>query len=341
LVEPLPLELDGGEPPKRRVWPVGVVLDAPGLDNNSGFSQGCELLDVQQLVPAPAVEGFDEGVLPGAVGLDVERLGVAQAAPVPQDPGDELGAIVHAQVLRWAVENDEALQDVDQAICGDGTVDLHGEGLPGELVDDVGQHETAVGGRLVELEVDGPDVVGMRGPEPRRRLEADPAALSTDLGPAQALFAPQALDALSVDGPALTAQQLVGRLPAPAGVVVGDLAQASTELGFLGRGRPGPPSLGGAGLIEGGPSLSMIASRMATACWTLIRRAGEQARASLVNSSVTFRIFLPLPFRRRRSRWPRRGRDGWRARWGLCRCLRRRGQRLGTWRPRPSLAFVA
>ena len=44
--------------------PVGVVLDSPGFDNDLSLEQRGELLEVEQLVADPAVEGLDEGVLP-------------------------------------------------------------------------------------------------------------------------------------------------------------------------------------------------------------------------------------------------------------------------------------
>ncbi len=43
---------------------MGVVLDAPGLDDDLGFVQGSEFLDVEELVAGAAVEALREGVLP-------------------------------------------------------------------------------------------------------------------------------------------------------------------------------------------------------------------------------------------------------------------------------------
>ena len=82
-------------------------------------------------------------------------------------------------------------------VGGDGAVDLHGQGLPGELVDDVGDLQAPVVGGLVELEVDGPDVVRVLGPVTLGRVGPDPTALAAGLGPPQAFFAPQALGALA------------------------------------------------------------------------------------------------------------------------------------------------
>jgi hypothetical protein len=91
LLEPPLLELDRGEPAERRVGPPGVVLHPPGFDNDASFGERQELLDVEQLVSGPAVEGLEERVLPGAAQLDVDGPGAGEPAPVPQRPGQELG----------------------------------------------------------------------------------------------------------------------------------------------------------------------------------------------------------------------------------------------------------
>ena len=54
----------GGESAECAVGSVGVVLDPPGFDNDLGFEERAELLDVQQLVADAAVEALDVGVLP-------------------------------------------------------------------------------------------------------------------------------------------------------------------------------------------------------------------------------------------------------------------------------------
>lgn len=58
----------GGEPAERGVGPVGVVLGAPCLHEDSRVDQGAELFDVEQLVADAAVERFDEGFSHGEPG---------------------------------------------------------------------------------------------------------------------------------------------------------------------------------------------------------------------------------------------------------------------------------
>ncbi len=109
----------------------------------------------------------------------------------------------------------------------------HRQGLPGVLVDDVEQLQPPVISGLVELEVEGPDVVRAIGPE-QLCATLGPAALAlAGSGPLEALRPPQALCALAIDAPALPAQDRMGGLPAPARVLSGDHPQAPAQLLFL------------------------------------------------------------------------------------------------------------
>lgn len=85
-------------------------------------------------------------------------------------------------------------------------VDHVGEGLTGELVDDMEDLGRATGGGDVELVVERPHVVGAFGPQPvgseRRGAEALPLALPRR-NP-QTLLPPQALDLLAVEHVART-----------------------------------------------------------------------------------------------------------------------------------------
>ena len=82
-----------------------------------------------------------------------------QPAPVAQRPGDELGSVVHPKMPRYASLGDDAFNDGHDVIGGAGPADVHGQRLPGVLVDDVAQLQPPEVGGLFELEVDGPSVV--------------------------------------------------------------------------------------------------------------------------------------------------------------------------------------
>ena len=93
----------------------------------------------------------------------------------------ELGAVVHAQVSGGASLGDEALDCGGDAVGVDAVGGLDAEGLSGELVDDVEQLDAAQAGGLVELEVQGPHVVGALGAQPSGGAVGEAAALGPSL----------------------------------------------------------------------------------------------------------------------------------------------------------------
>jgi hypothetical protein len=100
------------------------------------------------------------------------------------------------------------LEHVDGVIGGDGRVHLDGEGLLDELVGDVEQLEGLEVGGLVELEVDGPDVVAMGRPQHGAVSDrrAHPGALLGLLQHPKSLVTAESLSALVVHAVALPTQ---------------------------------------------------------------------------------------------------------------------------------------
>ena len=92
---PLGGELAGGEVAVGGVGPLPVVVDAPVLDDHSGFEEAVELPAVEQFVSEAAVEGLDPGVLPRRAGIDEHARGVVEPALVRERVRDEFGAVVH------------------------------------------------------------------------------------------------------------------------------------------------------------------------------------------------------------------------------------------------------
>ena len=72
--------------------PDGVVLAAPGFDQNLGLLQGVEDLAVEEFVPQPGIEAFDIAVLPGTARRDVGGLGTHRGDPRLHRLGDEFRA---------------------------------------------------------------------------------------------------------------------------------------------------------------------------------------------------------------------------------------------------------
>lgn len=69
-------------------------------------------MHLQELVPEPTVEGFDESVLPGRARRDVEGIHAQVDQPLLNLPGDEFTAIVRTNVARCAPFADELAEHV-------------------------------------------------------------------------------------------------------------------------------------------------------------------------------------------------------------------------------------
>ena len=82
-----------------------VVVVAPLLDEDLGLLQAVEDFAIEQLVPQLAVEAFAIAVLPGAAGLDVERLGTNTCQPAAYNLGGhwaDRGRMV-ASIQKWSI----------------------------------------------------------------------------------------------------------------------------------------------------------------------------------------------------------------------------------------------
>jgi len=138
----------------------GVVLLSPALDDHFGLSPAPEPVEGEAFVAELAVEALVGAVLPGFAGGDVGGLDALIGEPGQDGPGDELGPVVGADVLRGAVQADETRQDVDDPSRADAAGDIDGERLARELVDHGQALELAAVGTGVVNEVVGPDVPG-------------------------------------------------------------------------------------------------------------------------------------------------------------------------------------
>ena len=199
----------------------GVVVPSPGFDQDLRLLQRVEDLAVEQLVAELGVEALDVAVLPGGAGLDVGGLRADGGDPVPQGPGQELRAVVRADVRRRAAREHELRQGLDDGGRVQLAVDPDRQRLASELVDD-GQHpELAPVVRPVLDEVVGPDVVRPLRPQPDAGsvIEPKPALLRLFPWHLQPLAPPDPLDPLLVHGPARLVQER--RDPAVAVAAVG------------------------------------------------------------------------------------------------------------------------
>ena len=155
---------------------------------------------------------------------------------------DGFGAVVHAQVSGGAPLGDEALDGGDDAVGVDAVGGLDAEDLSGELVDDVEQLDAAQARGLVELEIQGPHVVGALGAQPSGGAVGEAAALGFALRRAlQALVAPDAPCALGVGHQALAVRHDMGLAPPQPWMAASEVPQMLTQAGLsIIGGRLGP-----------------------------------------------------------------------------------------------------
>lgn len=160
------------------MWPDGVVVVAPLLDQHLGLLECVEDFTVEQLISELAVEALVKAVLPGARGLDVECLYTYPLQPLPDGLGGELWAVVRADVIGWAVLDKEIGQDLQNVIRPEAARHFDGQAPPSELIDH-GQHAKGPAIVCASLhEVIGPDVVLPRGSEADARsiIQIEPAS---------------------------------------------------------------------------------------------------------------------------------------------------------------------
>src|SRR3954466_3051847 len=79
-----------------------VVVTTPALDDDLRLAKAVEDLAIEQLAPAPCVDRLDVPVLPRAARSDVGGLGSDRRDPLLDGLGDELRALIGADVARHA-----------------------------------------------------------------------------------------------------------------------------------------------------------------------------------------------------------------------------------------------
>ena len=91
------LEPVGGQVAEAAVGPDGVVVDAPGLDEDGRFGPGSEPLDAQALIAELAVEALIGAILPRLAGVVEDGGDAGMRDPLEDGPADELGPVVRTQ----------------------------------------------------------------------------------------------------------------------------------------------------------------------------------------------------------------------------------------------------
>jgi hypothetical protein len=96
--------------------PLGVVVDAPALDQNLSFLERVEYLPVQELVPQLAVKALVVAVLPGTAGFDKQRLNADPAEPLSDSRGGKFRTIVRPNVIGRPMPDEQLRQALQDAL---------------------------------------------------------------------------------------------------------------------------------------------------------------------------------------------------------------------------------
>ena len=142
-----------------------VVVVSPCLDHDLRLLECVEDLAVEQLIAELAIEAFAVAVLPGAARLDVGGLRTDSSDPGTERPGHELRAVIRANVSRYAMQDEEICERVDDVRGLEGSRHPDRQRLAGELVDDAQHPERPPFMGAIGNEVIGPDVVGTLRPQ--------------------------------------------------------------------------------------------------------------------------------------------------------------------------------
>lgn len=197
-----------------------IVLPEPAIDDDLGLFGGGELSRVEDLAAQGAVEALVVSILPGRTGVDPNGLHANALKPGPESLSGELRPVVNSQVTRFAVTQDEPVEDLQSIASGHPGANLHRQRLAGVLVEH-GQH--LVGAAVTQLvvdEADAPNMVGIRRPVPDDGAVVVVVTLALLLAPRllQPFLIREALHLLVVHPPAFNPQQF------------GDLAIAMSAL---------------------------------------------------------------------------------------------------------------
>ena len=145
-----------------------------GADYDLSLFQAVEDLQLQALVPEFPVEAPTIPVLPWAAWLNVQGLGPELRQPLPQSPGNHLGAVVAPNMLRDALGHHGVRQRPDHTEAVDPPRYPQGEAFARVLVNQRHDPQTpSIMGAPLD-EVEAPDMIGSLGPQPNARAIVEP-----------------------------------------------------------------------------------------------------------------------------------------------------------------------
>lgn len=114
-----------------------VVVDHPFVDDLPRLGQAAEEVGVVHFAAQAAVDALDVGVLGRLAWLDVMEGDAVTVAPGNEFVGDELGAVVDADLLGPRPAFPDLVEHADDPLGGQRGVDLNGKDFAHAFVDDV------------------------------------------------------------------------------------------------------------------------------------------------------------------------------------------------------------
>src|SRR5215471_939132 len=103
-------ELGRGLLPQTPVGPMVVVVNPPGVQRLLGVDETQEPMLREALLPKPAIERLDQGIVPGFTGSAEVEVDLVPVGPVIQGARGELGPIVDGDRRRPATFGRNPLQ---------------------------------------------------------------------------------------------------------------------------------------------------------------------------------------------------------------------------------------
>ena len=167
-----------------------VVVGTPVFDEKAGLGQRAKPVLVEAVIAEGAVEALDEGILHGFTRLDVMKGDPGALSPEVKGFAGKLGTVIDGDSLGQLAGESQALQDGNDRCPADRGVDMDGQALSGEVIDEGKTAEAAAGGELVVDEIHRPALIGFLGC--RERHAGHCRQLPTT-------FAPQGKSFLSID----------------------------------------------------------------------------------------------------------------------------------------------
>lgn len=189
----------------------GVVEASPLFDQHLRFCQRVEDLAVQAFISEFSIEAFTIAVFPRTSRLDVERLHIQFAKPIPYGLSDKLWSIVRTNVLRRSVTDEELAEHMEYVLAVELSPDMDRKAFPCIFINDAQHAERSSIVRSIHHEVITPDMVLGRRPKPDTGtvIEPEPPTFRLFLWNFEPFTPPYTLHTSKADAPAILFEQPV------------------------------------------------------------------------------------------------------------------------------------